>query len=174
MLTLGTTYLIVKDMQKSIVFYEKLLNRKVTHSKPRSALWHNLILQDLPSLCTIPLSTKHKSNKLKTYPKKYNQAYLNYIQNTPIIYGNNIVLNFFIDNLAKEYQRLKKAQPRPSLRHPLHQHCCHPTTASSSTIQMAIKSKSPATPPPPNHRHILPKPSSTSPYSQANLTQWFS
>ena len=111
MLTLGTTYLIVKDMQKSIVFYEKLLNRKVTHQNQDR--WAQFDFAGSSISLYNPAFDQKQIQQAQNLSQKYNQAYLNYIQNTPIIYGNNIVLNFFIDNLAKEYQRLKKLNLAP-------------------------------------------------------------
>src|SRR5690242_9503560 len=77
MLYLGSTYLIVKNMEKSIDFYEKLLEMKV--SSQNYDRWAQF---------------------------NFDNNYLEYIKERKITYGNNMVLNFWIDDLKKERIRL--------------------------------------------------------------------
>jgi len=108
MLHLGSTYLIVKDMQKSIEFYEKLLDMNV------SAQNYNRWAQfNFEGKC-IALYNKEYDKKLiesnKDLELHYNEVYLAYFQEREIKYGNNMVLNFWIENLNTEYERIKQLQ----------------------------------------------------------------
>jgi hypothetical protein len=39
--------------------------------------------------------------------KHYNKNYIEYYEQSQITYGNNAVLNFWIEDLKKEYERIK-------------------------------------------------------------------
>ncbi|MFW6281129.1 MAG: VOC family protein [Halanaerobium sp.] len=105
MLNLGSTYLIVKDMKKSISFYEKLLEMKV--SSQNYDRWAQF---NFGGNCIALWNPKYDEKRVKNgedLGKVYNQEYLSYRKNDKIKYGNNFVLNFWIDDLKTEYERLK-------------------------------------------------------------------
>jgi catechol 2,3-dioxygenase-like lactoylglutathione lyase family enzyme len=106
MLSLGSTYLIVKDMQKSIKFYEALLEMKV--SAQRYNRWAQF---NFDGNCIALLNVKYDEELIKhgdNLELHYSSEYLKYIKNRQIQYGNNFVLNFYIENLNMEYERIKK------------------------------------------------------------------
>ncbi|MDF2547141.1 MAG: hypothetical protein K0R93_2039 [Anaerosolibacter sp.] len=106
MLNLGSTYLIVKDIQKSIAFYEALLGMKV--SVLRFDRWAQF---NFNGSCIALLNPKHDEalielgNDLEVH---YSSEYREHLKNRQIQYGNNMVLNFYIDDLNKEYERIKE------------------------------------------------------------------
>ena len=106
MLNLGSTYLIVKDIQKSLIFYEALLGMKV--SKQNFNRWAQF---DFGNNCIALYNSEfdkeliEQGENLETH---YNNEYLSYFKNRQIQYGNNFVLNFYIDDLNIEYNRIKK------------------------------------------------------------------
>lgn len=103
-LHLGTTYLIVKDWENSLAFYEALLEMKATNqNKTRWAEFHfhgKSISLFNPEYDEELIASGEDING------KYNQAYLDYKEN-PIQYGNNFVLNFWVEDLNAEYERVK-------------------------------------------------------------------
>ncbi len=105
MLQLGSTYLIVKDMEKSIAFYEALLDMKV------SAQNFNRWAQFNFGSCIALYNPKYDEEliaKGENLDAHYSKEYMDYITNKEIKYGNNFVLNFYIDDLNEEYERIKK------------------------------------------------------------------
>lgn len=105
MLNLGSTYLIVRDMQKSIGFYETLLDMKV--SSQNQTRWAQF---NIGHACIALFNPEFDDAQIKSgidLDKLYNEAYLEYKQRTPIKYGNNFVLNFWVDDLNREYTRVK-------------------------------------------------------------------
>lgn len=106
MLNLGSTYLLVKNIQKSILFYEALLEMKV--SVQRFDRWAQF---NFNGNCIALLNPKNDEALIKSgsdLELHYNSEYLDYLKNRQIQYGNNIVLNFYIDNLNMEYERIKE------------------------------------------------------------------
>lgn len=105
MLSLGSTYLFVKDFQKSIAFYEALLQMKVTAQ--RFDRWAQF---NFNGSCIALFNPNYdeglieKGEKLEAH---YSKEYLNYRKNRNIQYGNNFALNFYIEDLNDEYERLK-------------------------------------------------------------------
>ncbi|MFT9496283.1 VOC family protein [Anaerosolibacter sp.] len=105
MLNLGSTYLIVKDIQKSITFYEALLGMKV--SVLRFDRWAQF---NFNAKCIALLNPKYDEalidlgNDLEVH---YSNEYREYLKNRQIQYGNNMVLNFYTDDLNKEMNVLK-------------------------------------------------------------------
>ena len=105
MLNLGSTYLIVKDMEKSISFYESLLEMKV--SSQNFNRWAQF---NFGGNCIALWNPKYDKERVKSgedLGEVYNHEYLSYRKNEKIKYGNNVVLNFWIDDLNAEYERLK-------------------------------------------------------------------
>jgi len=105
MLDLGSTYLIVRDIQKSIAFYEALLEMKV--SVKRFDRWAQF---NFNGKCIALLNLnfdKKLINQGDNLEKHFSREYIEYFKNKQIRYGNNVVLNFYIDNLDKEYVRIK-------------------------------------------------------------------
>lgn len=105
MLQLGSTYLIVKDMEKSIAFYEALLDMKV------SAQNFNRWAQFNFGSCIALYNPKYDEElmaKGENLDAHYSKEYMDYVTNKEIKYGNNFVLNFYIDDLNGEYERIKK------------------------------------------------------------------
>ena len=105
MLNLGATYLIVKDMEKSIAFYEALLDMSVT-----SQNYNRWAQFNFGNACIALWNPQYDDERIregKDLDRLYNPAYLDYKASTPIIYGNNVVLNFWVEDLNQEYERVK-------------------------------------------------------------------
>jgi len=105
MLSLGSTYLIVKDMEKSIAFYEALLEMKV--SKQNFDRWAQFNFGS----CIALYNPKYDERQIKNgedLEAHYSEEYLFYNNNKQVQYGNNFVLNFCIDDLMAEYHRIKR------------------------------------------------------------------
>lgn len=108
MLHLGSTYLIVNNMEKSINFYEKLLDMKPT--KKNFDRWAQF---NFEGNCIALFNKAYDTNLINSgnnLSEYYNDAYLKYFKQRKIIYGNNTVLNFWIEDLIKEYKRLELLQ----------------------------------------------------------------
>jgi lactoylglutathione lyase len=106
MLKLGSTYLIVKDMTASISFYEALLNMKV--SAQRFDRWAQF---NFEGHCIALFNPKYDAELIKkgeNIQDHFSENYLAYHANKVITYGNNFVLNFYIDDIKKEHERLKQ------------------------------------------------------------------
>jgi len=106
MLNLGSTYLIVKDIEKSIAFYEALLEMKV--SKQNLNRWAQF---NFGNNCIALYNPKFDEELIKrgeNLETRYSNEYLTYFKNRQIQYGNNFVLNFCIDDINMEYERIKK------------------------------------------------------------------
>lgn len=104
MLKLGSTYLLVKDVEKSIYFYEQLLEMKVT-----SQNFNRWAQFNFGGKCIALMNQKYDDERIKKRDNlegTYSEEYLKYYENFKIAYGNNMVLNFHVDNLNAEYERL--------------------------------------------------------------------
>ncbi|WP_102401803.1 VOC family protein [Haloimpatiens massiliensis] len=106
MLNLGSTYLIVKDIKKSVMFYEALLGMKV--SAQNFDRWAQFNFNGNCIALYNPKYDEELINKGENLDLHYNKEYLKYWENKEIQYGNNFVLNFYIDNLDDEYKRIKE------------------------------------------------------------------
>lgn len=105
MLNLGSTYLIVKDMDVSIAFYEALLEMKA--SSRNLNRWAQF---NIGGGCIALFNPKYDEEMIrqgKDLDAHYNKEYLAYKQNTSIKHGNNFVLNFYVDDLNAEIERVK-------------------------------------------------------------------
>lgn len=106
MLNLGSTYLIVKDMEKSISFYEELLDMKVS-----SQNYNRWAQFNFGNNCIALWNPKYDEERIKKEDNLegvYSEGYLSYQKNNKIKYGNNFVLNFYVDDLNCEYRRVKE------------------------------------------------------------------
>ncbi|MBI9012160.1 MAG: VOC family protein [Clostridiales bacterium] len=105
MLQLGSTYLITKDINKSISFYESLLEMKV--SAQAYDRWAQF---DFNGHCIALFNPKYDEAFIKTNGSEehYNQEYIKNFKARKIHYGNNMVLNFYVDDLNEEYKRIKE------------------------------------------------------------------
>lgn len=106
MLKLGSTYMIVKDMDKSINFYEKLLDMNV--SSKNFNRWAQF---DFDNKCIALWNPEYDKERIESgecLDGVYDEEYIAYQKNTPVNYGNNVVHNFYVDDLKKEHMRLKE------------------------------------------------------------------
>ena len=105
MLHLGSTYFIVKDMDKSIDFYEKLLDMKV--SARNFNRWAQF---NFDGKCIALYNCEYDNQMIinnTDLDLHYNEQYLQYFKKRTIKYGNQAVLNFWIEDLKAEYKRVK-------------------------------------------------------------------
>ena len=87
MINLDCVYLCVKDMNRAIKFYEKFFEMKVSHRyKDR---WADFGLDNFTFGLYNPSFDKEKYKK-----------------------GNNVIPNFYTNNIKKEYLRVKKLNPK--------------------------------------------------------------
>lgn len=104
MLHLGSTYLMVKDMSKSIDFYSKLLSME-----PTAKNYDRWAQFDFEDQCIALFNNEYDKRMIEgniDLDKHYNKAYIEFFKDNKIIYGNNFVLNFWIEDLNKEYERV--------------------------------------------------------------------
>lgn len=104
MLKLGSTYLIVRNIEKSTKFYELLLEMKV--SAQRFDRWAQF---DFNGSCIALYNHKYDEALIKSgknLEAHYDNEYLEYWKDKQIDYGNNFVLNFYIKDLKREYERI--------------------------------------------------------------------
>ncbi len=100
-MTLGTMYIFVGDVKKSIEFYKLLLQEEPWHANDdRWVQFSN----------KIALYNKAYDEKIidQEPNERFNQAYINdFYKNTGTPKNNLVVFNFEVDDLKYEYQRLK-------------------------------------------------------------------
>ncbi|MEK3672024.1 VOC family protein [Paenibacillus sp. FSL R10-2771] len=101
---LGCTYLIVRDMKSSIAFYEALLNMKADSRKLER--WAQFHCGNTLALWN-PEFDKELIRTNSDVSEHFNEAYLNYKQESEVRYGNNVILNFNVTDLNAEYERVK-------------------------------------------------------------------
>jgi lactoylglutathione lyase len=95
----------VRDFQKSIAFYEALLEMKV--SAQRFNRWAQF---NFNGKCIALFNPKYDEELIKRGENleiHFGKEYLQYHKNKKIHYGNNFVLNFYIEDLNAEYKRIK-------------------------------------------------------------------
>lgn len=102
-MVLGTTYIYVRDIKKSLAFYSTLLEEKpIYQNDDRWVQFSN----------KIALYNKAFDAKLigKEPSERFNQAYIDdFHKNTGTPKNNVVVFNFEVDDLLQDYERLKKA-----------------------------------------------------------------
>ncbi len=100
-MTLGTMYIFVGDVKKSIEFYKLLLQEEPWHANDdRWVQFSN----------KIALYNKAYDEKIidQEPNERFNQAYINdFYKNTGTPKNNLVVFNFEVDDLKYEYERLK-------------------------------------------------------------------
>ena len=105
MLRLACTYLKVENMEKSINFYKALLEIEPTFTN--SNRWvmfncgNNLALYNR----YYDIDMINKNDDLDVH---FNKAYLDFVQSEQSKSGNSFILNFGVEDLYKEYNRIKK------------------------------------------------------------------
>lgn len=105
MLNLGSVYLITRDWNASLRFYQALLDMPPTaRNQDRWAQFnfrgHCIALYN-------PAYDQARIAQGGDLSLHYNAAYLERLQSRPIVYGNNAVLNFGTGDLRTEYARVK-------------------------------------------------------------------
>lgn len=105
MLKLGSTYLKTKNMATSIEFYSKLLEMK-----PTAQNYDRWAQFDFHNQCIAlwnPAYDKKLINSGQDLDEIYSENYIDFFKTSDINYGNNVVLNFYIDDLKAEYERIQ-------------------------------------------------------------------
>ena len=98
---LGTTYICVDDMEKSLYFYRNFLRQDPLYCNDDR--WASFT-------CGISLYNKKYDEKLIENGGEihFNQAYMNDLKKAePFQRNNRVIFNFITDDLGKEYKRLK-------------------------------------------------------------------
>ena len=98
---LGTTYICVDGMEKSLYFYRNFLRQDPLYCNDDR--WASFT-------CGISLYNKKYDEKLIENGGEihFNQAYLNDLKKAePFQRNNRVIFNFITDDLGKEYKRLK-------------------------------------------------------------------
>lgn len=110
MLKLCSTYLIVKDLERSVHFYASLLEREPEGRVPRRWVeFHG------PGYCLALFDPSYDRELLRSgrdLEGRYNEAYMRTIDR-PAVYGNNVVLNFYAPDLAAERGRVEALRLGP-------------------------------------------------------------
>ena len=104
MLKLASTYLIVKDIKKSVEFYEALLQMKV--SKQNDDRWAQFDFGGCIALYN-PRYDEERIAQAKDLQGHYSKELIEYYRNREIRYGSHFVLNFYTEDLSTEYERVK-------------------------------------------------------------------
>ncbi|GGG14550.1 hypothetical protein GCM10010912_68770 [Paenibacillus albidus] len=104
MLHLTCTYLIVKDMEKSISFYEATLGVKAQSRNIKR--WAQFDCGNTLALWNPEYDLELIRNN-ENLEEHFNDEYLLFKQNNKINYGNNVILNFNVPDLKNEYERIK-------------------------------------------------------------------
>ena len=100
-MVLGTTYIIVSDIQKSVEFYSKLLQENPL--KANDDRWVQFSNK-------IALYNKAYDAKLmgEGFAQRFNSAYIeDFKKDTGVPKNNLVVFNFDVEDLKAEYDRLK-------------------------------------------------------------------
>lgn len=102
-MVLGTTYIIVSDLKKSVEFYRELLQEKPLRANGnRWIQFSNFIAL---------YNKAFDAGIIDSAPgEKFNQAYIDdFNKDKGAPKNNTVVFNFVADDLKSEYERLKKA-----------------------------------------------------------------
>lgn len=100
---LGTMYIFVRDMEKSINFYKELLQEEPLYSNDDRWVQFNN---------KIALYNKAYDAKIIGHEpsSRFNQAYIeDFYRDLGELKNNIVVFNFEVEDLKKEYERLKMA-----------------------------------------------------------------
>ena len=100
-----TPYLTVKDMEKSIAFYTDFF-----HSEPDNYCPGRFVVFNAGNTKLSLYNPQYDYDLIYSgadLSGHFNKAYLA-AKDKPVRYGNNVVLNIGVDDLAGEYDRIKK------------------------------------------------------------------
>lgn len=100
-----TPYLIVKDMEKSCAFYTAFFE-----AKPDNYCPGRFVVFDAGNTKLSLYNPEYDDALFQSdadLSSNFNEAYIAAKQK-PVIHGNNVVLNIGVDDLASEYERIKK------------------------------------------------------------------
>ncbi|MFQ8705465.1 MAG: VOC family protein [Thomasclavelia sp.] len=103
---LATTYICVKDIEKSLYFYKTLLNQEPLYCNDNR--WITFDCGNYLSLYNKQYDLNLIRNKLEH--NKFNQIYIESLLQEEVGHNNIVVFNFEVENLRQEYQRLKFLQ----------------------------------------------------------------
>lgn len=100
---LGTTYICVKNMQNSLNFYKKILQRE-----PLFANEDRWITFDCGNFLSL-YNKQYDKILIEKNKNCFNQAYIDEFFRDKTEKKNNLVIfNFEVENLKEEYERIKK------------------------------------------------------------------
>lgn len=97
---LAATYICVNDMQKSLEFYKKVLDKEPNYSNDDR--W---ITFDIGN--SLALYNKNYDKEFLKDKNCFNEAYIKDFKEEKEHINNMMILNFIVDDLIKEYERLK-------------------------------------------------------------------
>lgn len=102
-MVLGTIYIFMRDMEKSMNFYKELLQEEPLYSNDdRWGQFNNKIALYNKAYDAKIIGTESNG--------RFNQAYIDdFYRETGELKNNIVVLNFEVEDLKKEYERLKAA-----------------------------------------------------------------
>lgn len=102
---LGTTYISVGNMEESLEFYKKLLQKEPSYSNDDR--WITFNCGNVFSL----YNKEYDMNIIKNSSKDcFNDVYIREIMKEDIPKNNMIILNFEVGDLRKEYKRIKELE----------------------------------------------------------------
>ena len=99
---LETTYICVKDIKKSLSFYSLLLQKEPSYANDDRWISFD---------CGISLYNHSYDEKIITNEpnEHFNQAYISdFYEDKGVSKNNIVILNFIVDDLKSEYERIKK------------------------------------------------------------------
>ena len=98
-----TPYLIVKDLEESLTFYKAYFESEPDHFCPG-----RFIVFDAGNTKLSLYNPQYDKDFVQSgvdLSKHYNEVYLS--SQSPVRYGNNVILNIGVDDLTSEYARVK-------------------------------------------------------------------
>lgn len=109
---LGSIYLITKDFDKSIEFYEKILQMKVSNKN-----MNRFAIFEFEGNCIAIMNGYFDSQNPENVVHKggYNSYFDDYNSIVQMKNSRKVVLNFWDEDLAKEYTRVKQLNITDSL-----------------------------------------------------------
>lgn len=100
---LGTTYICVRDIDKSLDFYCKLLKQEPSYANGNR--WITFNVGNTLSLYNKEYDKQLLSSKDKK--EHFNEAYMSDFNNEKEAVNTIMILNFEVDHLKEEYERVK-------------------------------------------------------------------
>ena len=102
---LGSIYLVVKDFAKSIQFYEKLLEMKVSKQNMDRFAMFNFDGQCI-ALMNAYFDTEHPEKVV--HKGEFSEYFDNLVEIADLPNSRKVALNFWDEDLRKEYERVKQ------------------------------------------------------------------